>query len=92
MFGGSYILEKLVFDNKRLGCAIRTTRQSAGMNQTDLAKASGMDQSNVSKMESEQHTPTLEILARIAIGLRPDSPMEVISVLITAAFRRENIG
>jgi len=48
---------------------IVNTRNDNGMTQSDLARVSGVSQSNISKMENGNYIPSLTILKRIANGL-----------------------
>ncbi len=48
---------------------IETIRRSRGMTQTDLGRASGLSQSQVSRIESAPDTASLGVLRRIAVAL-----------------------
>ena len=50
-------------------CAIISARNGRNMTQADLAKATGIRQSNLSRIENGACSPTIETLARIAAGL-----------------------
>ena len=50
-------------------CAIISARNKCNMTQKDLAKATGIRQSNISRIESGVCSPTIATLARIAAGL-----------------------
>jgi DNA-binding XRE family transcriptional regulator len=53
-----------------LGAAIRKLREAKGFTQDQLATAVGMMRSNISRIESAKHRPTLETLEKIAKALR----------------------
>lgn len=59
-------------------CAIISARSSSNMTQADLAKATGIRQSNLSRIESGMCSPTVETLARIAAGLGKQLKIEFI--------------
>lgn len=48
---------------------IRDARSQAGMNQEDLAKAAGIPQGHISRLENGQHSPTAKTLEKIAAAL-----------------------
>jgi transcriptional regulator with XRE-family HTH domain len=54
-----------------LGQAIRAIRRAEGLSQKDLAEASGIDQSYLSMIESDQrHNPGVRIISRLARALQ----------------------
>lgn len=63
--------KKLVEDLARQGIAlqIRATRLSRGMTQDDLAKAAGMKQEQISRLEKADKNTTLATLVRVAKAL-----------------------
>jgi ribosome-binding protein aMBF1 (putative translation factor) len=48
---------------------IREHRRAAGMSQEQLAAASGLPQSHISRLENEKHSPSNKSLERIAAAL-----------------------
>lgn len=49
--------------------ALIEARKDAGMTQAELAQASGIDQSVISKLETGDSNPTIQTLTRIAKGM-----------------------
>ena len=58
------------FDWKELGDRIRRWRVACGMNQQQLAEASGMSQSGLHRIETGQTNPQLTTLQQIASALQ----------------------
>ena len=58
----------------RLASDVTIGRKSQKMTQQALAKASGIDQAEISRIENAQSNPTLETIVRVltAVGLRLD--------------------
>ena len=54
---------------KKVGCEIAAARSRLGMTQLDLAKATGIDQSDLSKLEKGALNPSLNTLERIGKAL-----------------------
>ncbi|MGN6202620.1 MAG: helix-turn-helix domain-containing protein [Solirubrobacterales bacterium] len=52
-----------------LGKAVRFLRETKKMNQRDLAMASGIDATEISRLEKGKTNPTHETLQRLATGL-----------------------
>jgi transcriptional regulator with XRE-family HTH domain len=48
---------------------LRTTRESAGITQEELAKRTGIQQSHLSRLEQGEHSPTQKTLMKIANAL-----------------------
>lgn len=48
---------------------IRAQRRAAGLSQSDLARASGVSQPNMSAYENGRRTPSLEVAERIRLAL-----------------------
>ena len=57
---------------KQIGDRIRFARQKTGIPLTELARASGIDKSNLSRAESGKSTPSSENLPRLAKALGVD--------------------
>lgn len=57
------------------GKAIRIARAQRGIQQKDLAQATGLDRSYVSLLESGQRTPSSEAIRKIADALRVPAPL-----------------
>lgn len=55
-----------------LGKRIKQLRMKAGLKMTDLAQATGLAQSTISKVESGAMSPTYDVLQKLAIGLGID--------------------
>lgn len=55
---------------REVGAAIRKLREAKGHTQEELANASGMLRSNISRIEAAKHRPSLATLERIAKALR----------------------
>lgn len=53
-----------------IGCKIKEEREKAGITQEDLAKATGMTQSHVSRLETGQHSPAWRTIEKIAEALK----------------------
>ena len=51
---------------EHVGIKIRTLRTSAGMTQNQLAEKAGLQQSNISRIESAEYSPTHMTLSKIA--------------------------
>lgn len=59
-------------ETRPLGKRIKQLRMKAGLKMTDLAQATGLAQSTISKVESGAMSPTYDVLQKLAIGLRID--------------------
>lgn len=59
-------------DARPLGKRIKQLRTKAGLKMTDLAQATGLAQSTISKVESGAMSPTYDVLQKLAIGLNID--------------------
>lgn len=55
-----------------LGKRLKQLRMKAGLKMTDLAQATGLAQSTISKVESGAMSPTYDVLQKLAIGLGID--------------------
>ena len=55
---------------REVGATIRKLREAKGMTQEELAGASGMIRSNISRIEAAKHRPTLDTMERIAKALK----------------------
>lgn len=49
---------------------IRDAREKAGMSQQELAKASGLTQSHISRLENGEHSPSCATIQKIADALK----------------------
>ena len=58
--------------------AVIRARLERGMTQTELAKASGMDQRVISRVETGETLPTVRTLGKIARGLGDDLVIEFV--------------
>lgn len=58
--------------------AVIAARLSCNMTQKELAKRSGLRQSNISRIESGSASPTVDTLSRIAAGLGKQLKIEFI--------------
>lgn len=56
-------------ERKRIGARIAELRTSKGMTQEELAEASGLQQSNLARVESGRYSTRLDTLAAIAAAL-----------------------
>ncbi|TLQ49590.1 helix-turn-helix transcriptional regulator [Ruoffia tabacinasalis] len=58
-------------DNAKLDFAVRLAeqRKKAGMTQEELAKKIGKPQSTISRIETGEMNPTIELIIEISIGL-----------------------
>ncbi len=65
---------------RKLGRAIRTARERAGISQEDFAGAAGIDRTYISRIEQGQANLSWEIIRRVARGLGVKA-----GALITAA-------
>lgn len=52
------------------GIRAKTARERRGMSQTDLARATGMDQAWISNIEAGRRDPNLQNLFRLCLALR----------------------
>lgn len=61
-------------DRERIGLAIATLRQEKGMSQRDLAELTGLNYTNIWKIEKGKYSVGLDILSKIcsALGKRVD--------------------
>lgn len=57
---------------RNIGNAIRTHREKMGLTQKQLAEASGLPQSHISRLEAGLHAPTQITIRKIAEGLNVD--------------------
>lgn len=57
---------------RNIGNAIRMLREKAAMTQKQLADASGLPQSHISRLEAGLHAPTQVTIRKIAEGLHVD--------------------
>ena len=64
-------IKQLNIERERLELAIKLTnlRKSAGLTQKDLAEIIGKPQSTISRIETGQMNPSIELVAEIASGL-----------------------
>ncbi|HEY3491639.1 MAG TPA: helix-turn-helix transcriptional regulator, partial [Solirubrobacterales bacterium] len=53
-----------------IGETIRTLRHRAGLSQEDLAEASGIHTTEISRLENGRRNPKWETMKRLAIGLK----------------------
>lgn len=53
----------------RIGRRIAQLRAEKNMTQADLAKASGINQPNIARIETGKHSTTLDVLSKIADAL-----------------------
>ena len=51
--------------NQRIGIVVEETRESLGLTQTQLAKMSGIDQSDISRIEVGKGNPTLKKVEKL---------------------------
>jgi transcriptional regulator with XRE-family HTH domain len=65
--GGPQLL--LRSEGPMLGTRLRQLREARGLRQFDLAVASGVSPSNISKIENDQTTPSIDTLSAIARAL-----------------------
>ncbi len=56
-------------DRTRIGARIREIREARGMDARDLAKLTGIDASNLSRIENGKYSVGFDILAKIATSL-----------------------
>lgn len=56
-------------DEYRFRLALIEARQNSGMTQVDLARATGMKQNAISRIETGETNPTLATLHRLAQGM-----------------------
>ena len=56
-------------ERKRIGTRIAELRTGKGMTQDELAEASGLQQSNLARVESGRYSTRLDTLAAIAAAL-----------------------
>src|SRR5262245_24076063 len=61
-----YFRDRRTRATHEVGATIRRLREARGLTQEQLAGASGMMRSNISRIEAAKHRPTLETLERIA--------------------------
>lgn len=64
-------IKQLNIERERLDLAVKLTnlRKSAGLTQKDLAEIIGKPQSTISRIETGQMNPSMELVAEIANGL-----------------------
>lgn len=63
------IPEKLRARAEHVGSKIKEIRTSRKLNQTDLAKATGLPQPHISRLENGEHSPSFKTLTKIAGAL-----------------------
>lgn len=54
---------------KRLGARVRAARLAVGMTQAELAKAAGLKQPDVARIEKGEGNPTLSKLERLSAAI-----------------------
>lgn len=66
-----------------IGAAVRLERKRLGLSQRQLAKLAGMYHPNLRRLERGDHTPKLDVIARVAraMGKRPTELVAVIDEL-----------
>lgn len=57
---------------------IRQTRKKMKMTQTELARRTGIDQGDISKLEHGSRNPSIKLLKRLARGLDMDLKIEFV--------------
>ena len=65
--------------------AVLDARNSQNLSQKELAKLSGLNQSDISKLENGTCNPTIKLLQKIADGLDMDLKIEFVPKTQTAA-------
>ncbi|MCQ2545282.1 MAG: helix-turn-helix domain-containing protein [Clostridia bacterium] len=74
---GETIREEKITSIVRLGCQIAEARGRAGMTQMDLARATGIDQSDISKIERGKANPSVSTIERIAKAINASLNIEI---------------
>ena len=63
--------------NQQLGFHIAKAREKAGLTQVELAKLTGIDQGDISKLERGQGNPSLKKINKILKGLNADITISI---------------
>lgn len=65
---------------EQISLVVAKSRKSAGMTQSDLSKATGIAQGDISKIERAEANPSLNTLKRLAAGMNMTLKIEFLPI------------
>lgn len=74
---GTTIKELPAVQNQEVGNALATARAKSGLSQSDLASKTGIDQSDISKIERGVANPSVSTLKRLATAMNMELRIEI---------------
>lgn len=90
--GGAVNIGTSLHPGDTVGGLIREARLVRGLTQAELARRAGMAQPNLSRLEHDEVSPSLSVLARVANAADYDLEVTLVTRLSTDAAKAEDIG